>query len=314
MTLNASGPISIAGTTAGQSIQIELNGNGTTQMSLNDAAVRTLAGVPSGAITMPTNFYGKSNRVTAAATISANTSNYTVNTAKAPGYAAGTTDFTLTINSNIFVSSTSTGSYAITVDTSWAPGDTVAIINNGTIVGRGGGGGTGAGTAGNNSSPGGSAGPALIVNRAVTFNNTNGRIAGGGGGGGGGKYGYNNDPPVGKSSPISVYSGPGGGGGIGNGAAGAAGPINGGPGSLNSGNPGSAGTLTAAGSGGASIGLSFPTGTGGTGGGYGSSGSPSTGGFIGPQGSGGAAGAAIVGNSSITYTPGGNGTRNGSIS
>jgi len=61
MTLNASGPISIAGTTAGQSIQIELGGTGTTQMSLNCSTVRTLAGVPSGAIVMPTNFWGKSN-------------------------------------------------------------------------------------------------------------------------------------------------------------------------------------------------------------------------------------------------------------
>lgn len=61
MTLNASGPISIAGTTAGESIQIELGGNGTTQMSLDCASVRTLAGVPTGAIVMPTCFYGKSN-------------------------------------------------------------------------------------------------------------------------------------------------------------------------------------------------------------------------------------------------------------
>ena len=56
MTLNSSGPISLAGTTAGVSIEIENGGNGTTQISLNDTAVRTLAGVPSGAITMPTNF------------------------------------------------------------------------------------------------------------------------------------------------------------------------------------------------------------------------------------------------------------------
>ena len=61
MTLNSSGPISLAGTTAGVSIEIELSGNGTTQISLNDTNVRTLAGVASGAITMPTNFYGKSS-------------------------------------------------------------------------------------------------------------------------------------------------------------------------------------------------------------------------------------------------------------
>ena len=63
MTLNASGPISLSGTTAGQSIEIELGGTGTTQISLNCTTVRTLAGVASGAIVMPTNFYGKSNVV-----------------------------------------------------------------------------------------------------------------------------------------------------------------------------------------------------------------------------------------------------------
>ena len=63
MTLNASGPISLSGTTAGQSIEIELGGTGTTQISLNCTTVRTLAGVSSGAIIMPTNFYGKSNAV-----------------------------------------------------------------------------------------------------------------------------------------------------------------------------------------------------------------------------------------------------------
>ena len=61
MTLNSSGPISLGGTTAGVSIEKELGGSGTTQISLNDANVRALAGVASGAITMPTNFYGKSS-------------------------------------------------------------------------------------------------------------------------------------------------------------------------------------------------------------------------------------------------------------
>ena len=64
MTLNASGPIILAGTTAGQSIEIELGGSGTAQISLNCTTVRTLAGVPSGAIIMPTNFYGKGNAAT----------------------------------------------------------------------------------------------------------------------------------------------------------------------------------------------------------------------------------------------------------
>lgn len=61
MALNASGPIALAGSTAGVSIALELSLGATTAITLNDAAVRTLAGVSSGAIVMPTNFYGKSN-------------------------------------------------------------------------------------------------------------------------------------------------------------------------------------------------------------------------------------------------------------
>lgn len=63
MTLNSSGPISFGGSTSGQSINLELGQSATAQISLNDANVRTLAGVPSGAIVVPTNFYGKSSVV-----------------------------------------------------------------------------------------------------------------------------------------------------------------------------------------------------------------------------------------------------------
>jgi hypothetical protein len=63
VTLNASGPISLGGSTAGQSINLELGRSATAQVSLNESAVRTLAGVPSGAIVMPTDFYGKSSAV-----------------------------------------------------------------------------------------------------------------------------------------------------------------------------------------------------------------------------------------------------------
>ena len=63
MTLNTSGPISLGGSTTGQSINLELGRSATAQVSLNESAVRTLAGVPSGAIVMPTDFYGKSNIV-----------------------------------------------------------------------------------------------------------------------------------------------------------------------------------------------------------------------------------------------------------
>lgn len=60
MTLNASGAISLGGATVGQSINLENQLSATALVSLNDAAVRALAGVPSGAIAIPTNFYGKS--------------------------------------------------------------------------------------------------------------------------------------------------------------------------------------------------------------------------------------------------------------
>lgn len=64
MALNASGPIALAGSTAGVSIALELSLGTTTAISLNQTNVRTLAGVPSGAIVMPTNFYGKSSGTT----------------------------------------------------------------------------------------------------------------------------------------------------------------------------------------------------------------------------------------------------------
>lgn len=59
MPLNASGPISLGGSTTGESIALELGQSATSQISLNDANVRALAQVPSGAITMPSNFWGK---------------------------------------------------------------------------------------------------------------------------------------------------------------------------------------------------------------------------------------------------------------
>jgi hypothetical protein len=238
-------------------------------------------------------------RFVANITISSNTANYTFNTAKVAGYIAGKTAAILTINSGVTVSSASTGSYAFTVDTSWAVGDTVTIINNGIIVGRGGNGGTGAGSG--NGVAGASAGPALLVQRAITLDNLN-RIAGGGGGGGGGG---NLNFAVGKGSYLA--GGGGGGGGIGVSSGGAEGNLS------PRGSAGAAGTLTSAGNGGNGGNNSgLLGGSGGNGGGYGSAGSTGVSAGGSSPGSGGAAGACIVGNSNITYTN--TGTRNGSIS
>lgn len=305
MALNSSGPISLAGTTAGVSIQVELGGTGTTQISLNDASVRTLAGVATGAITMPTNFYGKSNRLVVTVTISASTQNYLANTAKVTGYAAGTTDVTFVINSAVVVGSASVGSYAFTVDTSWAAGDTVTVINNGTVIGfggTGGAGGTSSGGLAGNGFNGTSGGPAVSVGRAITWTNTSG-VAGGGGGGGAGGGAADSFNGVGND----VAGGGGGGGGQGNSSSGGAGGA-GYLGGTTSGSAGSAGSGSSGGNGGA--GGTFtnlggtPVGmTGGNGGALGSSGSLATGGAtpdgIGVSGSVGAGGACLVGKSFV---------------
>ena len=157
MTMNSSGPISLAGTTAGVSIQIENGGNGTTQISLNDTAVRSLAGVttPGSTIIMPTNFYGKSNRVVQTITIASNTANYTFNKCKITGYVAGKTCATLKINTGVSVYATSSGSPGLTIPNTWTAGDVVKVTNCGFIVGGAGGGGGGGSGYGVHGGPGG---------------------------------------------------------------------------------------------------------------------------------------------------------------
>lgn len=60
MPLNNSGPLSFGGSTVGQSINLELGVSATATASIDSSAFRTLAGVPSGQISV-SNFYGKSN-------------------------------------------------------------------------------------------------------------------------------------------------------------------------------------------------------------------------------------------------------------
>jgi hypothetical protein len=60
MALENSGTMSIGGSTAGRSINLELDKSATATSGLGDADLRTLAGVASGAISM-SDFYGASN-------------------------------------------------------------------------------------------------------------------------------------------------------------------------------------------------------------------------------------------------------------
>ena len=167
MALPSTGPISFS------DINVELAVSATTQRSLNDAAVRTLFGVASGSIDMNTG-HGKSNSANLTYIISSNTTQRSVNVATLSGYVAGKTNLTITINNGIYVYSTTDSTPALTI-TGTTSGDTVSLINNGYIMGKGGNGGYRAGSPGYT---------ALSISSNITLTN-NGYIAGGGGGGGG---------------------------------------------------------------------------------------------------------------------------------
>jgi len=263
-------------------VNAELGFSPTALITMNDAAVRNLAGVPTGAISMA-NLQGKSSRTVVSLTIAANTDNYDVYANRGPTYVAGNTDLTVTINPGVLVSGFSTGSYALLVPASFSPGDNVTIVNNGTIQGAGGNGGAGGPgtTAGSPGLPGGNA---VYVNRPTVITNNGNMWAGGGGGGGGGGGATMGRVPT----PTR-----GGGGGGGQGSLGGNGGVPG-PG-VNVGTPGTP-TTAGAGSGGQSN-----AGTGGPGGTAGAVGAPGSGGTRSGGGTGGSAGFYIVGNAFVTY-------------
>jgi hypothetical protein len=122
-----------------------------------------------------------SARVTVSQTYSTNTTQTTLNVSTLPGYVAGITDVTITVNNGVYLYSTSTATPALTISGATA-GDTITLVNNGFIMGMGGNGG------GNNintpiaGSPGG---PAISLGFNTTIDNTNASAYIGGGGGGG---------------------------------------------------------------------------------------------------------------------------------
>ncbi len=267
-------------------VNVELQQGATTTISLNQSNVRSLAGVPSGQISMQ-NLQGKSFYFFFTPTISSNTAGYDL---RSQAVAAGWDQViplsaTVTINSGVYVYAPNTSSYAFTVSGSFPSGSILTVVNNGFIVGYGGGGGPG-GPGGPSGfvpgTPGGSGGPALFAGVATVVTN-NGTIGGGGGGGGGGGASSRRNNP--KQQVASSYPGGSGGGGTAFGAGGGA-PI-----------PGGSASLTTAGTGGAG-GLGNNGGSGGT---YGNSGSAGTPGGRSGAGAGGSAGNAVVGNSNITW-------------
>jgi hypothetical protein len=304
MPLNSSGPISLIGSITGQSIAKELSLSETAQLSLFDSSVRTLLGVASGPISM-FNGYGKSSAFVFNQTISSPTNDYNLrNAAIAGGWdQVLALNATVTINAGVFVGSTSTATPGFTTGSTYPAGSTLAIINNGSIVGRGGNGGGGGGSGGGggagvvNSSGGArgtSAGPANAGNPGTN-------TAGGTGG------------AQGSAAPTSPAGNPataGGSGGLAlqvqyastltnNGTIGGGGG-GGGGGGVNfvpfPPVPGSVITINRPGGNGGSLGVAGDAGAAGT--------------DI-ANGVGGAAGGAITGNSNITYLA--TGTRLGAI-
>lgn len=315
MALPASGTLALTdiatefGDTAPHSMSEFYRGGGKVPDSAGNSAVPA-----SGAINVG-GFYNAANRAAIALTIASDTQNYDVFTNKGASYVAGTSDITLTINSGVNVGSSSTGTYALSIPSAFDAGDSISIVNNGVIIGRGGNGGTSNGAT-TNVGTGGAGGNAVYVAKATTITN-NGTIASGGGGGGGGGPGavFNYSPKAGWQA---TYHGGGGGGGGAGYTAGSSGPGQTRPGGT--GSPGSPGSITSGGAGG---GGSTNSGTGGAGGGRGANGggggtgswpvySPGFGISYRQGGAAGATGSYLVGNPLVTWAA--TGTRQGNVS
>ena len=211
MTLPASGVIYLS------QVDTELGRAASAQIDMNESAVRTLFGVPSGTIYM-SNGYGKSaggGGGTVTITVVSSIKNFNVwnnrlasqhgGAVTVSGTYASNSTVNVVVNSGVVIGSTSASSYAFDTGAGWSGSNTLTLTNNGYITGRGGdrgrgGSGTSSGaniTGGN----GGGGGPAMYLQRAISITNASGYIYSGGGGGGGAAGGWNHG-----------YSGGGGGG------------------------------------------------------------------------------------------------------
>lgn len=250
--------------------------------------------IPSGSTITMGVFRGVTKLLNYTLYIAASTQNYVLNTAKVPGYVAGSTSLRVIINAGVVIGSGSTGSHAFGIDTSWNASDAIFISNGGIIAGAGGQGGKGSDANATNWTDGAAGGPGIIAQRAVTIQNLG--WIGGGGGGGGGSYPYTQANTDAKGTVLSYtyYTGGGGGGGSGN--LGGIGGLAGGGGS-GGGYGGQTGGINGNAPGGLAGGGYWGGGSGGT---LGTAGNNDT---SGAGGVGGAGGACTTGNANITWSP-----------
>ena len=155
-------------------------------------------GIPSsGSAISIGDFFGSRQRVTINLTISSNVNNYQISQQRGGSYEAGFTDITVTNNSGIVVGSTAVGTASLATGAApnYASGDTIKIVNNGSIVGKGGNGGAGMANNGTGVAAGQAAGDSIDIAFPTTVQNASGaKIEGAGGGGGGGGRGSTVQP------------------------------------------------------------------------------------------------------------------------
>ena len=164
MALPSTGPITMG------DINVELGLTRTQQLSMGSTVVRNLFGVASGPIRMAADGRGKSSSFRF--NITTNTTNANLRTLAINAGWDTTSKVEATVNSGVYVYSTTTATPGLTIDGSFPGG--VELINNGYIIGMGGAGGsTAAGFAG---------GPAISLGTDCFITN-NSYIAGEGGGG-----------------------------------------------------------------------------------------------------------------------------------
>lgn len=162
-------------------IAVELGLPRNTKISLGHPDVRTFLGISSGQIRLGQLRGATFGRAIVSRVVSAHSQNLTINLNTLPGYQAGKSDITITVDPGIYVWSDNANP-ALTI-VGGTTGDTLKLVNNGFIMGRGGNGQAyNAETYDRAATPGY---PAMSISMNIVIDTLNGYIGGGGGGGAG---------------------------------------------------------------------------------------------------------------------------------